>query len=63
MADELLTLQQVADIMQLHVETIRAWVRERKLTAIRISAREYRVRRSDLDKFLQKRTTTGEEGE
>jgi len=62
LSDELLTLQQVADEMQLHIETIRAWVREKKLPAYKISAREYRVRRSDLEKFLEdRRTIRGDE--
>lgn len=60
MPDELLTLQQVADELQLHIETIRAWVRDKKLPAIKISSREYRVRRSALEKFLQDRETTEE---
>ena len=57
MAEELLTLKQVADELQLHVDTVRDWVREKKLNAIKLSAREYRVKRSDLNKFLEERQT------
>ena len=63
MAEELLTLRQVAEELQLHVDTVRDWVREKKLNAIKLSAREYRVRRSDLNKFLQERQTKSGENE
>jgi excisionase family DNA binding protein len=59
--DELLTLAQVAQITKLHIETIRRYVREKKLPAIKISSREYRVRRSSLDKWLENRQTMEEE--
>jgi excisionase family DNA binding protein len=55
--DELLTLKQVSEELQLHIETVRDYVRTKKLTAIKLSAREYRVRRSDLNKFLEERRT------
>ena len=63
MAEELLTLKQVAEELQLHVDTVRDWVREKKLNAIKLSAREYRVRRSDLNAFLQERQTKSGENE
>jgi excisionase family DNA binding protein len=57
LGEELLTLHQVAEELQLHIETIREWVREGKLPAIKLSKREYRVARSDLDTFLADRKT------
>ncbi len=54
---EWLTLQQIADELQLHIETVREWVRTKRLTAYRVG-RDYRVKRADLDKFLEKRRTT-----
>lgn len=63
MSEELLTLQQVADEVQLSVYTIREWIRLKKLPAIKLSSREYRVRRSDLNKFLQERQTTSDQSE
>jgi len=60
-SDELLTLAQVAEITQFHVETIRRFVRQKKLPAIKISSREYRVKRSALDKWLENRKTMEEE--
>jgi excisionase family DNA binding protein len=61
--DELLTLEEVKTILKVHIETVREWVRKKKLPAIRLSYREYRVRRSDLNKFLQERQTTSDQPE
>jgi len=61
LAEELLTLQQVADELQLHIGTVREWVREEKLPAIKLSKREYRVTRADLNKFLAERKTGGQQ--
>lgn len=56
--DELLSLEEVKDILKVHIETVRTWVRQKKLPAIKISPRDYRVRRSALNKFLEERETT-----
>ena len=53
---EWLTLQQIADELQLHIETVREWVRTKRLTAYRVG-RDYRVKRDDLNKFLAERRT------
>lgn len=57
MSDELLTIEQVAEILQLHVDTVRRYIRERKLVAVRLSTTNVRVRRSDLTKFIEDRLT------
>jgi excisionase family DNA binding protein len=62
LADELLTIDQVADELQLHPDTVRRYIRERKLVAVRLSATNVRVRRSDLDKFIQERLTDKDDG-
>ncbi len=57
MSDEqLLTVEQVAKQMQVHVETVRVWIRRGELIAINIG-NEYRITRSDLDDFLERRKT------
>jgi excisionase family DNA binding protein len=61
MPDELLTIEQVAAELQLHPDTVRRYIRERKLTGVRISSTVVRVRRSELDKFLRERSTDDEE--
>ena len=62
MDDELLTIEEVADILQLHPDTIRRYVRERKLKAVRLSATQLRVKRSELDRCIKERETGGDEG-
>jgi len=58
---EWLTLQQIADELKLHIETVREWVRTKRLIAYRVG-RDYRVKRADLDRFLEERRTTPDEG-
>ncbi|MFL5658464.1 MAG: helix-turn-helix domain-containing protein, partial [Ktedonobacteraceae bacterium] len=55
--EELLTIEQVAERLQLHPDTIRRYIRERKLPGVRISATVVRVKKSDLDKFIEERST------
>jgi excisionase family DNA binding protein len=54
---ELLTVEEVAKEVKVHSETVRNWIRKRELPAIDIGG-EYRIYRSDLDDFLQRRKTT-----
>ncbi len=57
MSDEqLLTVEQVANQLQVHVETVRVWIRRGDLIAINIG-NEYRISRDDLHEFLQRRKT------
>lgn len=56
---EWVTLQDIADELKLHIETVREWVRTKRLPAYRVG-RDYRVKRVDLDKFLEDRRTTGD---
>lgn len=55
MDDELLTLEEVKTILKVHIDTLRKWCRTGYLPAIKLSAREYRVRRSDLNNFLEEK--------
>jgi excisionase family DNA binding protein len=52
------TLQQVADMLQMHIETVRELVRNKELIAYKINRRDYRVSKADLEEFLRKRRTT-----
>ncbi|GLZ78880.1 MerR family transcriptional regulator [Actinorhabdospora filicis] len=47
---ELYSVEQVADLLGLHVKTVRAYVRDGRLKAARIG-KSYRVAREDLDAF------------
>jgi excisionase family DNA binding protein len=48
--DQLLTVVQVAERLQLHPETIRRWVREGKLPAVKLGSDRagFRIRESDV---------------
>jgi excisionase family DNA binding protein len=52
----LLTTENVAELLQVDVETVRRYIREGKLRAIKLG-REYRVRREDFEEFLEERKT------
>lgn len=53
--DELLKPQQVADELQLNIETVYRYIRKGQLPTVRLSAREFRIWRSKLNQFLQER--------
>ena len=55
--DELLRPQQVADELQLNIETIYRYIRTGQLPVVRLSAREFRIWRSKLNEFLRERET------
>ncbi|OLE78602.1 MAG: hypothetical protein AUF76_18740 [Acidobacteria bacterium 13_1_20CM_2_65_9] len=50
MSTHLYTADEVAELLNLHVKTIRRYVRDGRLKARRIG-KEYRIARSDLDEF------------
>ena len=50
MSTQLYTADQVAELLNLHVKTIRRYVRDGRLKARRIG-KEYRIARADLDDF------------
>jgi excisionase family DNA binding protein len=58
LADELLTIDEVAAELKLHPDTIRRYIREGKLKPTRVGGTAIRVRRSELNRFISE----GEEG-
>ncbi len=52
MPDSFLTVPEIAEELRYDPQTVRMWIRQGKLPAIRASNREYRVRRSDLDAMI-----------
>ena len=58
MADELLTIDEVAAELKLHPDTIRRYIREGKLKQTRVGGTAIRIRRSELERFIRE----GEEG-
>lgn len=60
--DGLLDTHEVASILGVHVQTVRRYIRAQQLPAIRLTARLYKVRPQDLQRFLQSRHTIAPEG-
>jgi len=52
--EEMLTVEDVAKELKVNPETVRNWIRSGELIALDI-AREYRISRSNLNDFLEKR--------
>lgn len=50
MSDRLYSVEEVADRLGLHVRTVRGYVRDGKLTAVRIG-KQYRIAHADLEAF------------
>lgn len=53
MADELLTIDEVAAELKLHPDTIRRYIREKKLKSVRVGGTAIRVRRSEMERFIR----------
>lgn len=49
---ELLTAQQVAERLSVHVESVRRWTREGKLAAVPLPSGRKRYRVEDVDRLL-----------
>lgn len=52
--DEYLTTKEIATLLKVNVLTIRRWIGSGKLSATFL-IKEYRIKKSDLDKFLSER--------
>ena len=57
MEETILTVEQVAHILQVHPFTVLKFIKQAKLTAAKLG-RVYRIRRSDVDKFLDAQVST-----
>lgn len=58
--EEYLTTEQVAQMLGIkNPITVRRWIMKRQITAIRIG-KEYRITKTDLDKFLEERKIQAE---
>ncbi|MDA3648680.1 helix-turn-helix domain-containing protein [Saccharopolyspora indica] len=55
MKDEMYSVEQVADLLGLHVRTVRGYIRGGRLNAVRIG-KQYRISRSDLEAFTGRQT-------
>jgi excisionase family DNA binding protein len=52
-----LTVAEVAEMLKLNQQTVRNWIDQGRLPALRVG-RRVRIRRSDLEKVLQESSTT-----
>lgn len=56
--EEFYTLEELSELLKMHIESIRKLIRSKELPAYKIGKRDYRVSKADLDEFLRKRRTT-----
>lgn len=59
MQKEWLSVEEVAETLGVHPDTVRGWIRDKKLPASRVG--NYRINRRDLDKFIRDRRTVDDE--
>lgn len=55
-----LTVEDIAKDLDIKEDTIRGWIRDKKLPAYRVG-REYRIKPVDYERFLEQRRTTDDE--
>jgi excisionase family DNA binding protein len=60
MDEEFLTVAEIADTLKINQQTVRNWIDQGSLPAVRVGNRRVRVTRSDLDAFLATATTRPE---
>jgi excisionase family DNA binding protein len=56
MADNWLTVKEIAEELKVEISTVQGWIREKKLIAYKVG-RDYRIKREDFDRFLKERRT------
>jgi len=59
---EWLSVEAIAKELGVTIDTVRAWIRKKKLRAYRVG-RDYRIRRVDYARFLEDRATFPDEYE
>lgn len=50
---EWLSTEDVAKELKVRVERVREWIRRGDLVAYRVGGRDYRIKREDLDRFIE----------
>jgi len=60
--EQLLTVDEAAEVMKVHPKTIRGFVNSGELAVVEIGKREYRIRRSELNRFIREREERRKKG-
>ena len=47
------TTEEVADLLKVNKESVRRWVRDNKLKAVKLSGKFIRISQADLDEFVK----------
>ena len=56
MPDKMLSVEEIADELEVNPETVRVWIRSGELVALSIG-KGYRISRADLNEFIRRRRT------
>jgi excisionase family DNA binding protein len=56
MSTQWLSVEDIATELGVHVDTVRNWIKQKRLIAYRVG-RDYRIKREDYNKFLEERRT------
>jgi excisionase family DNA binding protein len=54
-----LTPQEVSELLQVSVQTVRRWIKEEDLPAYKVGPRMWRISKLDLDGWLAQQRSTG----
>jgi excisionase family DNA binding protein len=60
MTTEWLSVETIARELDVNIDTVRSWIRQKKLKAYKVG-RDYRIKREDFEKFLEERATLQDE--
>ena len=51
-SEQFLSVDEVAQILKMDIETVRKWIRQKKLKAYKFG-RDFRIRRDDFEQFVR----------
>lgn len=64
MDDKVYTIDEIAEALRVHRNTVQSWITSGDLVAIQIGRRQaYRITQADLDDFIRRRRTKKEKGD
>ena len=60
MSKQYLTVEDVANLLNVSIDTVRNWIKQKKLEAYKVG-RDYRISHEQLAKFMEERRTKRED--